>query len=77
MAAADMLEEVLAPVRESAIAALLVPVLAAEFDHASPPLAGWLVAIASAAAVLAVDALGKRRRGPRSLDERPSHPVRV
>jgi magnesium-transporting ATPase (P-type) len=60
-----------------ALVALLVPVLADQFDHANPPVAGWLVAITSAAAVLVVDALGKRRRrGPRSLDVRPSNPVR-
>jgi magnesium-transporting ATPase (P-type) len=57
-----------------ALVALLVPVLAAEFDHANPPLAGWIVAATSAAAVLAVDALGKQRRGPRSHLVRPSSP---
>jgi hypothetical protein len=32
--------------------------------HAGPPAAGWAVALLTAAAVLAVDALGKRRSRP-------------
>jgi magnesium-transporting ATPase (P-type) len=39
--------------------------IADELGHANPPLAGWLVAVLAAAAVLAVDAFDKRRRRPR------------
>ncbi|MBN2624749.1 MAG: cation-transporting P-type ATPase [Acidimicrobiales bacterium] len=41
---------------------LLVTPIADELGHASPPLAGWLVALASVGAVLGADALDKRRR---------------
>ena len=44
------------------LAVLLVPAIADLLDHANPPLAGWLVALASAPLVLAVDALDKRLR---------------
>jgi magnesium-transporting ATPase (P-type) len=36
--------------------------IADELGHASPPIAGWLVAVAAAGTLLAVDALDKRRR---------------
>jgi hypothetical protein len=36
--------------------------VAAQFDHAPPPLAGWAVALASIGVVLAVDAAYKRWR---------------
>jgi magnesium-transporting ATPase (P-type) len=42
---------------------LLVPPVADELGHAAPPVAGWLVALSTAAAVLAADALDKARRG--------------
>jgi magnesium-transporting ATPase (P-type) len=44
---------------------LLVPALAAQFDHAPPPLAGWVVAVAGVGGVLGIDAAEKRwrRRG--------------
>ena len=41
---------------------LLVPAIAVVFGQASPPAAGWLVALASPVVVLAVDALDKRLR---------------
>ncbi|MDH4077963.1 MAG: HAD-IC family P-type ATPase, partial [Acidimicrobiia bacterium] len=41
---------------------LFVGPIADELGHASPPLAGWLVALASAGGVLAVDAADKARR---------------
>jgi calcium-translocating P-type ATPase len=41
---------------------LLVGPVAAQFDHAPPPLAGWAVALASIGVVLAVDAAYKRWR---------------
>lgn len=41
---------------------LLVTPIADELGHASPPLAGWLVALVSVGAVLGADALDKRRR---------------
>ena len=44
------------------LAVLLIEPIAAELGHASPPLAGWLVAFAAPGAVLIVDALDKRRR---------------
>ncbi|MGH9085190.1 MAG: cation-translocating P-type ATPase [Acidimicrobiales bacterium] len=43
-------------------AVLFIDPIADELEHASPPLAGWLVAVAAAAMLLAVDALDKRRR---------------
>jgi magnesium-transporting ATPase (P-type) len=54
---------------------LLVAPVADELGHASPPLVGWLVAVVAAGAVLAVDALDKRRRRARSPGQRgtPSH----
>lgn len=42
---------------------LLVPVIAAQLGHASPPAVGWFVALATAAAVLVVDDIDKRVRG--------------
>jgi magnesium-transporting ATPase (P-type) len=48
---------------------LFVDPIADELGHASPPLIGWLVAVASAAALLAVDAVDKsRRRRRRAAD---------
>jgi magnesium-transporting ATPase (P-type) len=48
---------------------LFVAPIADELGHASPPLIGWLVAVASAAALLAVDAVDKsRRRRRRAAD---------
>jgi hypothetical protein len=44
------------------LAVLFVGPLAAQLDHAPPPLAGWVVAIGAMGVVLAVDALYKRRR---------------
>ena len=44
---------------------LLVTPIAVVLGHASPPLAGWLMALASAPLVLAVDALDKRARSAR------------
>jgi len=41
---------------------LFVGPIADELGHANPPLAGWLVALASAGGVLAVDAADKARR---------------
>lgn len=41
---------------------LFVGPIADELGHASPPLAGWMVALASAGGVLAVDAVDKARR---------------
>ncbi len=43
--------------------------VAHELDHTGPPLAGWIVALAGAGAVLGVDAVDKRRRRvrPRSM----------
>ncbi|HEX6238314.1 MAG TPA: cation-transporting P-type ATPase [Acidimicrobiales bacterium] len=41
---------------------LLIGPVADQLGHAGPPAAGWLVAIGAAGAVLAVDALDKRRR---------------
>jgi magnesium-transporting ATPase (P-type) len=46
-------------------AMLLVTPIALVLGHASPPLAGWLIALASAPLVLAVDALDKRIRSTR------------
>jgi magnesium-transporting ATPase (P-type) len=59
---------------------LFVPRIALELEHASPPLIGWVVAVASIPLVLAVDALDKsarRRRstpGPLSLARRVRTP---
>jgi len=44
------------------LAVLLVEPVARELEHASPPLAGWLVALLAAGALLSVDAADKRRR---------------
>jgi magnesium-transporting ATPase (P-type) len=44
---------------------LLVPPIASALGHASPPAAGWAVAFAAPAVVLAVDALDKRIRARR------------
>ena len=44
---------------------LLVTPIAVVLGHASPPLAGWAVAVASVPLVLAVDALDKRLRAAR------------
>ena len=50
---------------------LFVAPLADELGHANPPLIGWLMVLAAAAAVLAVDALDKyRRRRRRSIEPR-------
>ncbi len=46
-----------------ALVVLLVAPAADLLDHASPPLWGWLVAVASMPVVLLVDALDKRHRG--------------
>jgi magnesium-transporting ATPase (P-type) len=45
-----------------AFAVLLVDPIARELEHAVPPLAGWLVALASPIVLLGVDAGNKRRR---------------
>ncbi len=45
-----------------AFTVLLVDPIARELEHAVPPLAGWLVALASPVVVLGVDAGDKRRR---------------
>ena len=45
-----------------AFAALLVDPVARELEHAVPPVAGWLVALASPIVLLCVDAGDKRRR---------------
>ena len=50
---------------------LLVTPLALVLGHATPPAAGWAVALSSAFVVLAVDALDKRIRARRT---RPDHP---
>jgi len=44
------------------LAVLLIPAIADELEHAAPPLVGWVIAVLAAGAVLAVDALDKRRR---------------
>jgi calcium-translocating P-type ATPase len=49
---------------------LFVPAIAVVFGQAGPPLAGWLVALASPAAVLGVDALDKRLRAGQRRDAR-------
>ena len=41
---------------------LLVGPVARELEHAAPPLAGWVVAIAAGGVLLAIDAVDKRRR---------------
>jgi magnesium-transporting ATPase (P-type) len=46
-------------------AVLLVPAFALVLGHASPPLAGWIVALLSAPLVLGVDAVDKRVRAQR------------
>jgi magnesium-transporting ATPase (P-type) len=43
-------------------ALLFVPPVADQLDQAAPPLVGWVVAIASAGVLLAVDAIDKHRR---------------
>ncbi|HEX6424416.1 MAG TPA: cation-translocating P-type ATPase C-terminal domain-containing protein, partial [Acidimicrobiales bacterium] len=48
------------------LAMLLIGPVARVLEHANPPLVGWLVALAAAAALLAGDALDKRRRRARS-----------
>jgi magnesium-transporting ATPase (P-type) len=48
------------------LAMLLIGPVARVLEHASPPLVGWLVALAAAGALLAGDALDKRRRRARS-----------
>jgi calcium-translocating P-type ATPase len=48
-----------------AFTVLWVPALADQLDQANPPLAGWLVAVASMPLMLAVDALDKRSRNHR------------
>lgn len=40
---------------------LLVPPIARELGHASPPVVGWLIAVLALPLVLAVDALSKLR----------------
>ena len=47
------------------LAALLVPPVADLLNHATPPAAGWTVALAAAPILLAVDALDKRLRAGR------------
>jgi hypothetical protein len=54
-----------------ALAVLFMDPIAAELGQASPPLVGWLVALASAGVLLAVDALDKRSRR-RHRDHRAS-----
>ena len=49
---------------------LFVPVIADELGHASPPLAGWLVALASPGVVLLVDRIDKRHRQRRRTRSR-------
>jgi magnesium-transporting ATPase (P-type) len=49
---------------------LLVPAVAVVFGQANPPLAGWAVALASPAVVLAVDALDKRLRAGQRAEAR-------
>lgn len=50
-----------------ALTVLFVAPIALELGHAGPPAIGWIVAVGSAGAVLAVDALDKRRRRVRGL----------
>lgn len=49
---------------------LVVPAIADELEHAVPPPAGWLIAVMTAGAILAVDASDKRRRTLRAADAR-------
>nr|WP_116998172.1 cation-transporting P-type ATPase [Desertimonas flava] len=49
---------------------ILAGPIASELGHASPPLVGWLVAVAAAAVLLAVDAIDKIHRRARA---RPRH----
>jgi len=51
-----------------ALVVLLVPWFASELGQANPPLAGWLIAVASVPLLLAVDAVDKRRRLRRNGD---------
>lgn len=51
---------------------LLIPPIALMLGHGVPPLAGWLVALASAPVVLIVDAIDKRVRASRSGSGSPS-----
>jgi magnesium-transporting ATPase (P-type) len=44
------------------LSVLFIGPIADELGHANPPLAGWLVAVAAAGTLLAVDALDKRHR---------------
>jgi len=55
---------------EVAIAAMFLTVgpVADVLDHGLPSLGGWLVALASAPAVLAADTLDKRRRARRATE---------
>ena len=47
---------------------LFVPPIARQLGHANPPLVGWLVALASAPLMLAVDAANKARRRRRQIN---------
>jgi hypothetical protein len=44
------------------LAVLLIEPIADELGQANPPLAGWVIAVASAGVLLAVDAVDKRSR---------------
>jgi hypothetical protein len=58
-----------------AAACLFLPPIASALGHQSPPAAGWIVALASAPAVLAVDAAHKawrRSRAARRLSHSPA-----
>jgi magnesium-transporting ATPase (P-type) len=55
------------------LAVLFVDPIARELGHANPPLAGWLVAGATAVIVLAVDAIDKARRARRRTDPSVRH----
>jgi magnesium-transporting ATPase (P-type) len=58
-------------------AVLLVTPVAVVLGQASPPPAGWAVALLAPAAVLAVDALDKRRRARATTGDRRSGAVRT
>jgi hypothetical protein len=47
------------------LAVLFIASIADELGHASPPLVGWLIALATAGALLAIDAADKHRRRTR------------
>lgn len=51
-----------------AFVVLFVPPIARQLGHANPPLVGWLVALASAPLMLAVDAANKAHRRTRQIN---------